>query len=641
MPKKDKPENQQNAGADSGSTTPSSPVNENLPRDFNEKARERFEKLAKPEIDFAQYLEHEKNESLRQQALATNQAAAYKPAIGTITPCGNGDLEQKLDPAEWQGAYGTFPPPGVTTNPPGQTVPFGALTSGIISGGVTLGLGTPGNQSAQAHQTWVPAGSDPILAVSTPVVNLPTAAPGSAGAVRIGNAVYMYGCELLSKTLVVTSAVSTIRFWYAVVLQDPGHSQSEQPFFWVRVTDSLGNIVPGAFDFGSGSDRLVASSSDPFFQKTTGADGQAIVYRDWGCAQIDLTSQLGKQVTIEFVTGDCGRGGHWGYAYIDNFCGDCKGSPTGNISYDCEASTHCGPGRICFNYELPKAKDPKGNPITGTVVLTLQIYQNGALVTTLTSPTLSSGTSYCFTITPSSIAGLNPNLVGFDFVAIGAFAIGTTNLGQIKVGSAPDGITPGQNNDYQIACKTCAEITKEQSAYLAKECARKVNLLPRTSCDCPNTGPLDKGDCHCDCVTLRLPDIKPCISVAWGDSKCDCIETDDVEVFCITVCNCYSNVTFNDLVIGQVRITDTAGNPVPNLPDGTPSIRVIPSGPICFGDIGPCRGKNQPTCVSRELLFYTRGAIGKDYRLSLDGVCFSVCHQLQTKQCFIATLCQD
>jgi hypothetical protein len=68
---------------------------------------------------------------------------------------------------------------------------------------------------------------------------------------------------------------------------------------------------------------------------------------------------------------------------------------------------------------------------------------------------------------------------------------------------------------------------------------------------------------------------------------------------------------------------------------------VIPSGPICFGDVPPCKGHNQPSCVSRELVIYTRGAIGKNYRLVFRGICFKVCHQFQSEQCFIMTLCQD
>jgi len=148
-------------------------------------------------------------------------------------------------------------------------------------------------------------------------------------------------------------------------------------------------------------------------------------------------------------------------------------------------------------------------------------------------------------------------------------------------------------------------------------------------------------DCHCDCTEAKLPDLHPCITVSWGDSPCDCLETDDVEIACIKVCNCYSNVTFSNLSIGQILVTDLAGNPVPNLPDGTPSIQVVPTGPICFGDIGPCKDKDHPSCVSRELVIYTRGAIGKDYRLLLRGICFKICQEFQSDQCFIMKLCQD
>jgi hypothetical protein len=596
---------------------PSDPKPAPLPPDFETSAKKQFAALTNPEITFPKFLDYATEQFQRQALQQATPALLYVPSPGRITPCGNGALETVLDPAEWQGAYGSLQPSG--------GINFATLTAGILSGAIT---------SSSAHQTWVPSGTDPN-------VGIPTTALGSAGAVRIGNAASGFGCELLSKTFVVPPALSTVTFWYAVVLQNPlGHPPNIQPFFQVRVTDAASNVVPGAFDFGTGSDTLIADNTNPFF-KTTVIGGENVVYRDWGCAQIDLSTQVGKQVTIEFVTADCGAGAHWGYAYIDSFCGSCKGAPTGNISYDCEGSTHCGPGQICFDYSLPTTKDASGATITGSVTITLDIFQSGALLTQLTSPTLTSGSSYCFNIAPASIPGINLFLSGFDFAATAAFAIGSTSLGHIKVGTAPDGVKPGLNNDYQIACRTCDDIERTQNDYLRKHCAAKVNLLPRTSCHCSDSGVPDKGDCDCACVAIKFPDIKPCISVAWGDSKCDCMETDDLEVLCVTVCNCYSNVTFKDLSIGQIHITDMAGNPVPTLPDGTPSIQVIPSGPICFGDIGPCKGRNQPGCVSRELVLYTRGAIGKDYRLSFEGVCFSVSHEFQSEQCFIVPLCQD
>jgi len=590
-----------------------------LPSDFEKSVRKQFAAFTKPEVTFDDFLAHSATEFQRVAILQATPALLYKPTLGTMTPCGNGSLETTVDPAEWQGGFGSLQPAG--------GINFATLTAGMLSGLIT---------SSAARQTWVGPGTDPN-------VGIPTTAPGSSGAVRIGNAVNGYGCELLSKTFIVTPAAKTITFWYAVVMQNPaGHAPAIQPFFQVRVTDAAGNIVPGAFDFGIGTipaDTLIADKTKPFFQSVL-LGGEDVVFRDWGCAQIDLSAQIGKQVTIEFVTADCGAGGHWGYAYIDNFCGTCKGAPTGDLSYDCESSTHCGPGQICFNYLLPTTKDASGTTITGSVTITLDILQNGTLLTQLASPMLTSGSSYCFNITPASIPGINLALGGFDVAATGALAIGTS-LSHIKVGTAPDGITPGLNNDYQIACRTCEEVEEAQNDVLQKQCAAKFNLLPRTNCDCPDSGATDKGDCRCDCKTVKLPDIKPCISVAWGDSKCDCLDTDDVEVLCVTVCNCYSNVTFNDLSIGRIQITDMAGNPVPTLPDGTPSVQVIPSGPLCFGDIGPCKGRNKATCVSRQVVLYTRGAIGKDYKLSFEGVCFSVSHEFHSEQCFILKLCQD
>jgi hypothetical protein len=141
------------------------------------------------------------------------------------------------------------------------------------------------------------------------------------------------------------------------------------------------------------------------------------------------------------------------------------------------------------------------------------------------------------------------------------------------------------------------------------------------------------------CVPARIPDLRPCISVSWGDSRCDCMETDDTEVLCITVCNCYSNVTFTDLSIGYVGATDTNGN-VDYLPDGSPSVQVVPLGPICFGDIPPCRD-GRPSCVSREVVLLARGARAGGYQIQMRSICFGAAFGYQTDACFAFDLCQD
>jgi hypothetical protein len=146
--------------------------------------------------------------------------------------------------------------------------------------------------------------------------------------------------------------------------------------------------------------------------------------------------------------------------------------------------------------------------------------------------------------------------------------------------------------------------------------------------------------CGNKCKEAEIPDLKPCISIAWGESKCDCLETDDVEVLCITVCNCYSNIVFSDLSITYVFVTDASGNPVPTLPDGTPSVQIIPIGPFCFGDIPPCKD-GKPGCVSRELVILTRGAKGGSYKIIVGGICYSVTNHYGFGECFLLDLCQD
>jgi len=411
--------------------------------DVETSARARFAKIAKPDIPFEDFVKIERQELARRQQLVAGTTQTYKRGLPTMTPCGGGDFDKGIDAAEWQGAYGSLPLPAGD--------PFAGFTDGLFPGGLT---DTDSGGVGTAHQTAV-SGPGP-----DPNVGIPVTAQGSAGAVRIGNAVNLYGCELLSKTFTVGAATKIVKFWYAVVLQDPGHDVSIQPYFWVRVTETAtGNLIPGAANLGNGFDKAVADSSNPFFQTATGSDGQKIVYRDWSCAQINLSSHVGKQVTVEFVTADCGAGGHWGYAYVDNFCGNCAGSPTGDFNFDAAGSSACGPGELCFDYTLPSTTGPAGK-ITGTIEIKLEIMQNGTVVSTLASPVLTSGTNYCFTIDPSTIAGLDPALEGFDFVATGDFKIGTTTLAPLTVGGAPDGVRPGANNDYQIACKAFSYAVK-------------------------------------------------------------------------------------------------------------------------------------------------------------------------------------
>lgn len=148
----------------------------------------------------------------------------------------------------------------------------------------------------------------------------------------------------------------------------------------------------------------------------------------------------------------------------------------------------------------------------------------------------------------------------------------------------------------------------------------------------------------CECLPADLPELAPTFCVTWGDGDCDCFETNDLEVICITACNCYNNVTFENLTLGPITVVDEFGSPVPNLPDGTPSVEVIPYGPVCFGDLGPCGNdptQGQGNCKSRQVAIRTRGAVAGKYQLSLGTICYRIAYTSTTEACFEFDLCKD
>ena len=137
------------------------------------------------------------------------------------------------------------------------------------------------------------------------------------------------------------------------------------------------------------------------------------------------------------------------------------------------------------------------------------------------------------------------------------------------------------------------------------------------------------------CKPLEIPEVQPEVSISWGASICDGIESDDFEVMSMTICNPFSNIIFQDLTVHKMAVLDASGDPVPLLADGTPSITAVPIGPHYFGDIGPC------SCVSRQFTIHSRGAKAGEYKVELDGICFNVCLHQDTKACFIFEVCKD
>jgi gliding motility-associated-like protein len=111
----------------------------------------------------------------------------------------------------------------------------------------------------------------------------------------------------------------SITFSYAVVLENPLaavnlHKDFEQPRFKVTMYDPLSGDTIDCANF-----TFVASGPLPGFDTSVNKkNSDAIVkYKNWSSVYVNLSRYAGRTLNLEFTTGDCTRGGHFGYAYVD------------------------------------------------------------------------------------------------------------------------------------------------------------------------------------------------------------------------------------------------------------------------------------------------------------------------------------
>ncbi|MCX6180849.1 MAG: PKD domain-containing protein [Bacteroidetes bacterium] len=147
-----------------------------------------------------------------------------------------------------------------------------------------------------------------------PIVPIQQIKPGRTCSAMVGDGKARGGkAASLRRTFAVTNNNYNFYYSYAVVLQNPGHNFNEQPYFRVRLKDPFGNYIDCA------SYDVYGGNGDPKWQ-TIGTGANTVNYMDWTSAFIPLQAYIGQNLTIEFTTGDCSRGGHYGYAYVEGEC---------------------------------------------------------------------------------------------------------------------------------------------------------------------------------------------------------------------------------------------------------------------------------------------------------------------------------
>ncbi len=158
----------------------------------------------------------------------------------------------------------------------------------------------------------------------------PTNPPdGSNFALKLGNTQIGGEAEQVRYTIhvPVNDSNFSIKYDYAVVFEDPGHTTWTQPRFKVSVFDSAANAYVDCATF-----EYISTSNLPGFAPSTVDPG--VMYKPWSSVFLSLRGHAGKTMYLEFTNADCVRKGHWGYAYVDveRPCGQAV-----EINYECDS----------------------------------------------------------------------------------------------------------------------------------------------------------------------------------------------------------------------------------------------------------------------------------------------------------------
>lgn len=170
-----------------------------------------------------------------------------------------------------------------------------------------------------------------IVTAGPDLVGAPIALPRTgANTARVNNRATGGVANFISQADIVTNADRDltdnrlhVRFSYAVVLQDPGHSPAGQPFFFIRVRNVTKNTI--LFE-----DFSFAGQTGTQFQVVPTNTG--FKYLDWKNGDVLVPdADLGDSIEVYLLASDCEPTAHSGYAYLDGFGSAVVGPGVGPV----------------------------------------------------------------------------------------------------------------------------------------------------------------------------------------------------------------------------------------------------------------------------------------------------------------------
>ncbi|MBN8702345.1 MAG: PKD domain-containing protein [Bacteroidetes bacterium] len=294
---------------------------------------------------------------------------------------------------------------GYSGNNNDSQLPLSNLTPGLVpspGGAVNQPAGTCGNRHTLVDASLGTDGCGGFSVVS-PLT-------GSYSAMLNDNCSGDQG-SVLEQTFTVSNLNTMLTIAYAVVLEDGGHTQNEQPYFRAEVLDQNGNPINCLV-----YTIIAQNGSTPgFFQSTT--CGIDYYYKPWTTSSFNVAGYVGQNITVRFTVSNCSQMGHYGYAYVDAMCG-----PMAMLS---SSPAVCGTNQVTLTAP-PGAQSYQWSTVNGL----------GNIVGTTTNQTviINQGGHYQVTVTPTTGAAcaytLDSIIPGIPTAPVANFQATTVCQGQ-------------------------------------------------------------------------------------------------------------------------------------------------------------------------------------------------------------------
>ena len=160
------------------------------------------------------------------------------------------------------------------------------------------------------------------------------------------------GVDKITKRFKVTKENRDFTIWYAVALENPPGHENRQPFLNIKCDLAPNDELCFDADFLKCEKYYVDSTCNNWSRN--------IDVLDWSCHRFKIPKEyIDSIATLEITVGDCGKGAHFGYAYIDGICEECDSSALGAASLNtvdyisCEEDTPPKIATVCGSFTLP------------------------------------------------------------------------------------------------------------------------------------------------------------------------------------------------------------------------------------------------------------------------------------------------